>query len=143
MTCPCGAGPSYALCCGRYHRGEAPAPTAEALMRSRYSAFAVGDTAWLLQSWHSSTRPRRIELEPDQVWDRLVILRTTGGGLFDTDGTVEFRALFTHRGRTDALQENSRFTRENGLWGYVTALPQGAAGRPSSSRPPGVQSELR
>ena len=118
-------------------------PTAEALMRSRYSAFAVGDPAWLLRSWHSSTRPRRIDLEPGQVWDRLVILGTTGGGLFDTDGTVEFRALFTHRGRTDELHEHSRFTREDGLWTYVTALPQGAAGRPSSKRPPGVQSELR
>jgi SEC-C motif-containing protein len=112
-------------------------------MRSRYSAFAVGDTAWLLRSWHSSTRPRRIELEPDQVWDRLEVVGTTGGGLFDSEGTVEFRALFTHRGRTDALHENSRFAREDGLWVYVTALPQGAAGRPSSRRPPGAQSDVR
>ena len=143
MTCPCGAGPSYALCCGRYHRGEAPAPTAEVLMRSRYSAFAVGDTAWLLKSWHSSTRPRRIDLEPDQVWDGLVILGTTGGGLFDTEGTVEFRALFTHLGRTSELHEHSRFSREEGLWVYVTALPQGAAGSPSSRPPPGAQSDVR
>lgn len=143
MTCPCGAGPSYALCCGPYHRGEATVPTAEALMRSRYSAFAVGDTAWLLRSWHSSTRPRRIELDRDQVWDRLVILGTSGGGLFDSEGTVEFRALFTHRGRTDSLHEHSRFAREKGLWVYVTALPQGESGRASSSRPPGAQSEVR
>lgn len=129
MSCPCGAGPSYALCCGRYHRGEVVVPTAEALMRSRYCAFAVGDTAWLLRSWHSSTRPKRIDLDPGQVWDRLEVLGRTGGGLFDSDGTVEFRALFTHRGRTDALHENSRFTREHGLWTYVTALPRGAGGR--------------
>ena len=112
-------------------------------MRSRYAAFAVGDADWLLRSWHSSTRPMSLELEPDQVWNRLVILGTSAGGLFDTDGTVEFRALFTHRGRSDVVHENSRFARENGLWVYVTALPQGAVSSPSSRRPPGTQSDVR
>lgn len=112
-------------------------------MRSRYSAFAVGDAAWLLRSWHSSTQPRSLELDPDQLWDRLVILGTTAGGLFDVEGTVEFRALFTHRGRSDVVHENSRFGRENGLWVYVTALPQGAVSSPSSKRPPRTQSVVR
>lgn len=99
------------------------AATAEQLMRSRYSAFAVGDTAYLLRSWHSSTRPGAITLDPDQVWTRLVVLGTTQGGLFDQEGTVEFRALYTHRGRSESLHENSRFVREDGRWTYVAALP--------------------
>jgi SEC-C motif-containing protein len=92
-------------------------------MRSRYSAFAVGDTRYLLRSWHSSTRPLSITLDPDQVWSRLVVLESTGGGLFDQEGTVEFRALYTHRGRSEALHESSRFLREDGAWVYVAALP--------------------
>ncbi len=91
-------------------------------MRSRYSAFARGDAAWLLRSWHSSTRPRRITLDADQVWDGLVVV-SASGGLFDQEGTVEFRATFTHRGATDVLHERSRFVREDGAWVYLTALP--------------------
>ena len=123
MTCPCGSGAPYDDCCGRYHRGAATAPTAEALMRSRYSAFAVGDPAYLLRTWHPSTRPRTLTLDPDQQWSRLVVLAGTGGGLLDTEGTVEFRALWVHRGRSDALHERSRFVREDGQWLYVGALP--------------------
>jgi SEC-C motif-containing protein len=143
VRCPCGSLSPYDGCCGLVHSGTAPAATATALMRSRYSAFAVGDSAWLLRSWHSSTRPRSLELDPDQLWDRLVILGTTAGGLFEAEGTVEFRALSTHRGRSDVVHENSRFVRENGLWVYVTALPQGAVSSPSSNRPPGTQSVVR
>jgi hypothetical protein len=57
LACPCGLGDDYASCCGRLHAG-APAPTAESLMRSRYSAFAVGDVGYLLRTWHPSSRPR-------------------------------------------------------------------------------------
>jgi SEC-C motif-containing protein len=92
-------------------------------MRSRYSAFAVGDTAYLLRSWHSSTRPRDLTLDPDQAWSGLVVLGSTGGGLFDQEGTVQFRALYAHRGATSSLRENSRFLREAGAWVYLTALP--------------------
>ncbi|MCW3040562.1 MAG: hypothetical protein JWM31_2467, partial [Solirubrobacterales bacterium] len=67
-VCPCGSGAAFAACCGELHRrrgsGRAAAPTAAALMRSRYSAFAVGDPVYLLASWHPSTRPRSLELAP-------------------------------------------------------------------------------
>ena len=66
-ACPCGLGDDYAACCGRLH-GGAPAATAEALMRSRYSAFAVGDADYLLRTWHPSSRPRELVLEPDLRW---------------------------------------------------------------------------
>src|SRR2546429_6760422 len=57
LACPCGLGDGYESCCGRLHAG-APAPTAESLMRSRYSAFAVGDAGYLLRTWYPSARPR-------------------------------------------------------------------------------------
>ncbi|WP_404816190.1 YchJ family protein [Streptomyces thermolineatus] len=120
--CPCGSGGSYADCCGALHRSREAAPTAERLMRSRYSAFAVGDAEYLLRTWHPSTRPASLELDPRQRWTGLEILGGTGGGPFHTEGTVEFRARFTEGGRASSLHENSRFVRVEGLWTYLDAL---------------------
>lgn len=97
--CPCGWGRAYGECCGPIHEGRAAAPTAEALMRSRYSAFAVGDEPYLLRSWHPSTRPALLELDPDQRWLRLEILATEGGSAFHSEGSVEFRRTTTSRAR--------------------------------------------
>ncbi|WP_405096371.1 YchJ family protein [Micromonospora sp. NBC_01412] len=121
--CPCGNSLPYPECCGPLHRGETDAATAEALMRSRFSAFAVGDTAYLLRSWHSSTRPERLRLDPGQRWTRLEILGAEHGGLFDSAGTVAFRAHYREGGQPGTLTEHSRFTREDGHWVYVDALP--------------------
>ena len=118
MTCPCGLPSSYDSCCGRLHSGT-PAATAQALMRARYSAFAVGDPSYLLRSWHSSTRPRLPDLDPEQRWERLDVLEVTRGGLLDQEGTVEFRAHYSLRGRAGAVHELSRFAREGGAWVYV------------------------
>ncbi|MEV0677596.1 YchJ family protein [Actinosynnema sp. NPDC050436] len=119
MSCPCGSGEPYATCCGALHAGPRTAPTAEALMRSRYAAFAVADEAYLLATWHPTTRPAALDLDPDQEWLRLDVLDRTGGGLLHTTGTVEFRALYRWRGRRAELRENSRFVREDGRWLYV------------------------
>ncbi|MGB2571708.1 YchJ family protein [Micromonospora citrea] len=121
--CPCGSGLPYADCCGPVHRGEGTAGTAEALMRSRYSGFAVGDAAYLLRSWHSSTRPARLRLDPGQQWTRLEIVDTERGSLFDSEGTVTFRAHYREAGRPGTLDERSRFVREDGRWVYLDALP--------------------
>lgn len=123
LPCPCGSGDAYVNCCDRLHRGETNAATAEQLMRSRFSAFAVGGTAYLLRSWHSSTRPHRLVLDPGQRWTRLDILTTDRGGLFDATGTVEFRAHYQESGRAGTLHERSRFVREAGHWVYLDALP--------------------
>ncbi len=117
--CPCLSGLPYAECCGPLHRGERTAPTAEALMRSRYSAFAVGDAAYLLATWHPSTRPRALDLDPAQRWVRLDVVGTQGGGPFDTAGTVEFRAHYRHPDGNGWQHEVSRFVREDGAWSYV------------------------
>jgi len=128
-SCPCGLDATYDDCCGRLHQGRTSANTAEQLMRSRYSAFVVGDVPYLLRSWHSSTRPPDLQLDPDLVWTGLEILNTTDGSPFHTEGTVEFRAHYTPDGRPAHQHENSHFTRENGTWVYVEALPGGAKGR--------------
>jgi SEC-C motif-containing protein len=118
LACPCGLGGDYDSCCGRLH-GGAPAATAEQLMRSRYSAFAVGDTGYLLRTWHPSGRPRDLTLDPGLRWTRLAVLETRDGGLFDTAGTVRFRALYTRDGQRGVLAETSRFVREEGRWVYL------------------------
>jgi SEC-C motif-containing protein len=118
-ACPCGSGAAYDRCCGRLHRGEADAGTAEQLMRSRYAAFAVGDDAYLLASWHRSTRPPLVALDPSTEWLGLDVLATARGRLFDDDGTVEFVAHYRHAGRPGVVHEVSRFVRDGHRWRYV------------------------
>ncbi|MCQ9133471.1 YchJ family protein [Streptomyces hilarionis] len=115
--CPCGLPASYEGCCGRYHAGgdAVTAPTAEALMRSRYSAFVRGDVPYLLRTWHPRTRPERLEPDPGMRWTGLEILGTSEGTAFHTSGVVEFRASY----RGGALHERSRFERVGGAWVYV------------------------
>ncbi|MER6525054.1 YchJ family metal-binding protein [Streptomyces sp. NPDC001508] len=113
--CPCGLGGRYEGCCGRYHRGAGAAPTAEALMRSRYAAFVRGDAGYLLRTWHPRTRPVRLDLDPGLRWTGLEVLGTTDGSAFHTTGTVTFRASY----RGGSLHERSRFERVDGAWAYV------------------------
>ncbi|MDX2603294.1 YchJ family metal-binding protein [Streptomyces caniscabiei] len=114
-ACPCGQGKTYEECCGRYHSGSAAAPTAEALMRSRYSAFVVRDEAYLLRSWHPRTRPADVAFDTTMRWTGLEILDTADGTPFHTTGTVTFRASF----RGGSMHERSRFERVDGAWVYV------------------------
>jgi SEC-C motif-containing protein len=130
-ACPCGSGRGYAVCCRPLHLGQSSAPTAEALMRSRFSAFAVADAGYLLRTWHPSTRPADLELGADHRWTRLQILGTDRGGLFDTSGLVEFRAHYRHQGRSGSMQERSRFVRDAGDWLYLDAEPPGGPRQPA------------
>lgn len=116
MICPCGLGLPYAECCGPAHDGAAP-PTAEALMRSRYAAFALDRTDYLLASWHPRTRPATIVPDPDTEWTGLTVL-TARGGMFDTEGEVEFVARSVTAGRRGRLHERSRFVRHQDRWVY-------------------------
>jgi SEC-C motif-containing protein len=113
--CPCGQAADLADCCGRYLAG-ADAPTAEALMRSRYSAFALGDGDHLARTWHPDTRPRRIHVgEP--AWTGLEILDVVDGGMLDATGIVEFVA---HH-RDHDVHERSAFVRVERRWVYLGA----------------------
>lgn len=91
-------------------------------MRSRYAAFAVGDEAYLLRTWHPDTRPTAVGLDAGTRWVRLEILGGTGGGPFHTEGTVEFRAHYREGGRAGVLSENSRFRHHEGRWVYLDGV---------------------
>lgn len=93
-------------------------------MRSRYSAFAVRDTAYLLRTWHPDTRPERLDLDERTRWLGLEVLASTDGGPFHQEGTVEFTATYLERGQQDTLREHSRFVRYEGAWVYVGPLPR-------------------
>ena len=117
MHCPCGRG-AYAHCCGPLHAG-APAADAEALMRSRYSAYALGLADYLLATWHPSTRPHALDLhsDPPLRWLGLDVKRHVPAG--DT-AVVEFVARHRQGGsRAGRLHETSRFVHERQQWFYV------------------------
>lgn len=108
----------YDACCGPLHHG-APAQTAEQLMRSRYAAFALDHTDHLFRSWHPRTRPADLRPSPAITWTGLEVLGTTGGGVDEPTGTVEFLARSEVGGRAHTLHETSRFERRAGRWVYV------------------------
>jgi SEC-C motif-containing protein len=116
--CPCGSGERFDGCCGPLLAGD-PAPTAERLMRSRYTAFVAGDAGHLSGTWHPGTRPDALDLDPAQRWTGLEIVATEDGGEQDARGIVEFRALWSFGRERGVLQERSRFVRQGGRWWYL------------------------
>lgn len=119
--CPCLSGETYGACCGPFHARRAAAPTAERLMRSRYSAFAVGDAAYLLDTWDPAFRPASLELD-DVRWYRLDIIAAQRGGMLDTTGIVEFRAHYRDDAGAHTVHERSTFSKQGGRWLYGRAL---------------------
>jgi SEC-C motif-containing protein len=124
--CPCGRAAAggrplaFADCCGRYVGGAQAAPDAEALMRSRYSAFVVEDADYLLATWHAGTRPLSIAFEPGLKWLGLDIRdhRVVDA----THAEVEFIARSRLAGRGQRLHERSRFVCEDGRWFYIDGV---------------------
>ncbi len=108
--CPCGLGADYAACCGRYHRGDAVPPNAEALMRSRYTAYAMGNMDWVRQTWHPSTCPADLAPDTGTRWLGLAIKAHSQQD--DTHAEVEFVARYKVGGRAWRLHERSRFVHE-------------------------------
>lgn len=116
-ACPCGRGAAFSACCGRYIGTGTPAPDAESLMRSRYSAFVRGHAPHLLATWHASTRPATLDTDPDVKW---LGLDVRAHRALDADNAeVEFVARSRLGGRASRLHERSRFVREGGHWYYV------------------------
>jgi SEC-C motif-containing protein len=120
--CPCG-GKRFGDCCGRFldpSREWLPA-SAEELMRSRYSAYALRDEGWLQRTWHSSTRPQGAVTEDGLTWLGLEVRRSVEPALGDATGlaVVEFVARYRADGRGHRLHEISRFKREDGEWRYL------------------------
>jgi SEC-C motif-containing protein len=121
--CRCGSGDPYDDCCGPLHRRERSASTAVALMRSRFCAFALGDTDYLLTTWDRRNRPSGLDLDDGTTWRRLQIVDTEAGTESDATGVVQFRAQFQRDGRRHILHERSRFVRDaQDAWVYLDGV---------------------
>jgi SEC-C motif-containing protein len=119
IHCPCGSNKQYIECCGRYlDKGES-APTAEILMRSRYTAYTLGREDYLLATWYHSTRPISLELasEPRSKWLGLEVKHHEQQG--SDQAVVEFIARCKVGGRAHRLHEISRFVCKAEQWFYV------------------------
>lgn len=121
--CPCGTGRAYDDCCGPYITGKRKAPTAEALMRSRYSAYVEHAVDYIIETCVRRGKDD-IDLEQTRDWSEqstwlgLNIMLTEKGGPADTEGTVEFEARYERNGLRETHHEQARFVRENGEWLY-------------------------
>ena len=127
-ACPCGRLDArrrpldWAACCGRYidHFSDTPAPDAESLMRSRYSAFVLQRADYLLATWHAPQRPPSVDFDPGARWLGLEVRAARATG--DDTAEVEFVARHRIAGRAVRLHERSRFVREGGRWFYVDGV---------------------
>ena len=132
--CPCGSRRPFAVCCEPYLAGEKTAPTAEALMRSRYTAFCKGEADYLVATHHPDTKQPddRAALQKtmrNTEWTNLIVLNQTKGTSRDKTGTVEFVAACKSRRplasvvagqeKLAQLHERSRFVKANGQWLYT------------------------
>jgi SEC-C motif-containing protein len=120
--CPCKNGKPYSACCEPYHLGLA-APTAEALMRSRYTAFVLMLEDYLLKTWHPDTHPSKLNLAEDAKdssftkWLGLQVKRVENTS--ETTAIVEFIARYKIAGKAERLHEISQFVRIEGCWYYL------------------------
>jgi SEC-C motif-containing protein len=117
--CPCGTGRSFSGCCEPFIEGDGTPETAEALMRSRYTAYSLGREDYLRVTWHPTTRRNDLDLDESVKWLGLKIVRTQDGGPGDREGQVELVARCKIGGRAHRLHEVSRFVRRSGRWFYV------------------------
>ena len=125
--CPCGSGRSHSDCCGPILAGEAQAPTAEALMRARYSAFATGAIDFLRTSLTPDTQHEFDQAHTEQwagssEWTGLEVLSTEDGGADNSTGWVEFVAHFRMNGEDHSHHESGYFVKEDGAWYYKNGI---------------------
>ena len=121
--CPCGLNNSYENCCGIAHNDITKVETAEQLMRSRYTAFTMGNGDYLMNSHHSETCPYSdkqaiVDWAKSVIWEKLEVINTSQGMGKDTTGTVEFKAYYIENSKQKCLHEHSAFTKENNHWVY-------------------------
>lgn len=122
-NCLCGSGLPYSQCCGLYHSGEKLPATAETLMRSRFTAYAMRDAGYLSSTWDAAKCPEVIDFSKEKAeWHRMEIIETKKGGAQDSKGLVEFKAYFIQDGEEYALHEISRFIKNNNRWYYLDGV---------------------
>jgi SEC-C motif domain protein len=121
--CLCGSGLDYQSCCGVYHSGAKIPPTAESLMRSRFSAYAMHNADYLITTWDTNKRPESIDFSKETaVWLRLEIVDAKKGGVNDDKGVVEFKAYFQQDGEEAVMHEISRFKKVSNRWFYLDGV---------------------
>lgn len=123
MNCPCGSDKDYKKCCGYFHEKTGYPSTAEALMRSRYSAYVLNKEKYLLYTWHKSKRPELLNLKVDGFkWLELQILSKKAGEENDFTGVVEFKAKYSAGSNVGYIHEISNFVKEDSKWFYVDGV---------------------
>ena len=126
--CPCGSGKNYPDCCQPYIVGERNAPTAEILMRSRYTAYAKADVDYLYDTTHAEQR-ETFNRKDSESWARksewlsLEIIRTEAGEENDETGLVEFAAKYRSKNKSIRHHELAEFKKEEGKWYFVDGKP--------------------
>lgn len=114
---------AYEECCGLYHSGKHHALTAEALMRSRFTAFAMCNETYILDTWDSAHRPPKVKFpEPAVTWTHLEILARKKGESKDTKGMVEFKAYYQLNNEEYVVNEISRFRKQQERWYYLDGV---------------------
>lgn len=122
-SCLCGSGIEYNQCCGLYHSGDKLPAIAEALMRSRFTAYALDNTDYILATWDVAVQPKKIDFSAENIdWQRLEITDTKKGVIKDNKGIVEFKAFYGKNGEGHVLHEISRFAKTNGRWFYLSGV---------------------
>lgn len=132
--CPCNSGDQYRQCCEPIINGDTIARTAEALMRSRYTAFVIKDVDYISKTWHPSTKPVGISPETIPEWYGLEIVNTKEGNDHDFKGIVEFKATSLTQKKIWHLHEVSHFVKEEEQWLYVNGDVKGQAPPPMKTK---------
>lgn len=128
LLCYCGSTKTYSDCCEPFHNGQQRPATAEALMRSRYSAFVLKMDDYVLATWDKASRPRRADLADSKTeWQSLEIIDCKKGQASDNKGIVEFKANYQLDGKDFTLHEVSRFSKQQGQWFYVDGVIKSTA----------------
>jgi SEC-C motif-containing protein len=121
--CLCGSGIAYQQCCEPYHFGEKIPATAEALMRSRYTAYVLRNAVYLQETWDATRRPEKIDFSRENIdWLRLEITEIKKGEIKDSKGVVAFKAFYSQDDEEHVMNEISRFTKINGRWFYLDGV---------------------
>lgn len=123
QSCLCGSALDYKHCCGLYHSGGKTPQTAESLMRSRFTAYAMHNGDYLQATWDASKRPEQIDFSKDTAeWQGLEIVSVKKGGVNDEKGIVEFKAYYLLNGEESVMNEISRFKKVADRWFYLDGV---------------------
>jgi SEC-C motif-containing protein len=140
VTCPCGKGESFEVCCGRFIRGEAEPETAEDLMRARYTAYALGEIDYVVKT-HDPATAHQVDRKSTELWSKqskwlgFELVSVERGGAFDEDGNIEFVARYKIRGVTVGHRERAHFRKRSGRWVFSDGF--------EIKSPPKVRDEAR